>query len=331
MTTKSLTFTTPVARLVGGSLYDARTEDFDGKPLVVKTGANAGKPRVEYSFGVAIPKNPGETHWAQNPALAPIYHFAAQQFPNGEFQHPQFAWKIQDGDSQIPNKKGKKNADREGFPGHWIIWFSGGQAPRVYNRDGTQIITEPGAVKLGYWVQVFGNVTDNKPSQSPGLYMNHSMVALTAYGDEIVLGPDVSAAGFGQGVALPPGATMTPPATAGAFNPASLPPVPGVPAGLPQIPGMPAAPVAQVPNLPVSPVGSVPTPAAPAPIVAAPAPLPQAPNPAILAVPTPPAAVAPPPVVGRQLTAAANGHTYEQLIANGWTHATLVQHGLMVA
>ena len=56
------------------------------------------------------------------------------------------------------------------------------------------------------------------------------------------------------------------------------------------------------------------------------------PNPAFLQVPAVvPAAVAPPPLpVARQMTAKANGATYESFIASGWTDALLVQHGYMV-
>lgn len=292
------TITTPVGRLVGGSLYEPNTTDYDGKPLVVKTGPNAGQPRQDFSFGVALPKSPGVTHWSQEAWGAPIWAEGHAAFPNGEAQRPDFAWKITDGDSAIPNKRGKKPCDREGYPGHWVIYFGGGYAPRVYNADGSQQIMEPGAVKLGYYVQVFGSFSDNKPSASPGMYINHSMVALAAYGPEIVVGPDVSAAGFGQGVALPPGASATPPA--GNFNPASPPPLP---AGMPPAP--PAPPVANT--------------APPAPPVAV------APNPGILT----------PPPVGdarnAKLTAAAQGARYEDLIAAGWTDALLIQNGLMLA
>jgi hypothetical protein len=307
-----LSFTTPVGRLVGGSLYDPETTDYDGKPLVDKSGA----PRQNFNFGVALPKT--AQHWANEPWGGQIWQLAHAAFPNGETQRHDFAWKITDGDSQIPNKRGRKPCEREGYPGHWVIWFSGGFAPKVYNADGSQQIVEPNAVKPGYYVQVFGNVTDNKPSQSPGLYINHTYVALVGYGPEIQVGPDVSAAGFGQNVVLPPGASAVP--VAGAFNPAPAPAVPSQPA--------------------MPPTTFTPPPAAPA---SAPAPLPPvavAPMPSILAVPGQPVAPAvpaapvappaPPAAPARTMTAKAMGATYEQLIANGWTDATLIQNGLML-
>ena len=39
---ESVNFTTPVGRLVQGSLYKGNDTDAEGRPLVVKTGANAG-------------------------------------------------------------------------------------------------------------------------------------------------------------------------------------------------------------------------------------------------------------------------------------------------
>lgn len=300
MSNKPYQFTTPVGRLVGGSVFEPRTTDYDGKPLVVKTGANAGQPRKEYSFGVAIPKTSGLTHWSQEPWGTPIYAVAQAGFPNGEFQRHDFAWKITDGDSTIPNKKGIAPNSREGFPGHWVVWFSGGNLPRTYNADGSQQIPAE-AIEAGYYVQVFGNVTDNKPSQSPGLYINHSMVALTAYGEKINFGLDVSAAGFGQNVALPPGASATPPAAFSAPAPAPL--IPNVAAPAP-------APVAAMP-----PVANV------------------APNPNMLAVPGAPALpVAPPPAAPvKVMTPKANGMTYEQFINAGWSDTLLIEHGYMTA
>lgn len=294
---KRINITTPVGRLVGGSLYDPETKDFEGKPLTMKDKVT---PRVDYQFGVAIPKTPGVQHWASEAWGAPIWALGHQAFPN-EAQRPDFAWKIQDGDSTIPNKRGRKNADREGYPGHWVLWFSGGYAPQVWNADGSQQILERDAVKSGYYIQVFGNVSPNTGA-SAGLYINHSMVALTAYGPEIRVGPDVTAAGFGQGVALPPGASVTPPASN--FNPAP-PPV-----------GVAPPPVA---GYAPPPVGNVAPPVvAPPPVVAV------APNPAIL---TPP--VSDPR--NAKLTGTAGQVSYEELLKAGWTDALLIAHGHMIA
>lgn len=326
---KRVNITSPVGRIVMGSLYDPSTTDAEGKPLVVKTGPNAGQPRVNYFFALAIPKGT-EPHWAHTPWGQQIWNVGNQAFPNAA-QSPAFAWKIEDGDSQIPNKKGRKPCDNEGWRGHWILKFSGGFAPKVYQQEGAGYVqvTQKDFCKPGYFVEVAFSVEGNGSQSQPGVYLNHSMVCFRAYGQEITFGPDVASAGFGA-APLPVGASMTPPPGAipmpqapAAAAPAGYAPPAPVPAGVPQIPGVAPAPLA--------PAGSVPMPYAPAP--GAPAPIPVTPNPGFVQVP-PPAPMAPPPAPAapvRQMTAAAQGIPYESYVAQGWTDAQLVQNGLMLA
>ena len=208
---------TPVGRLVQGSLYEGQTTDAENRPLVYKTGPNAGQPRVEFYFAVAVPKG-SETHWSQTPWGQKIWGVGHKGFPNGQASSPTFAWKIKDGDSSIPNRAGRKPCDIEGFPAHWVLSFSSGFAPGIYNSDGTQQMLEPNAVNLGDYVQVYGSVADNESQQQPGIYLNHSMVALAGYGKRIFSGADPKAVGFG-GAPLPAGASATP--LAQGFNPAA--------------------------------------------------------------------------------------------------------------
>lgn len=314
------TILTPVGRIVQGSLYKGNDKDAEGKPLVTKSGPNAGQARLDYYFAIAIPKIAGHTHWSQTDWGQLIWATGHAAFPQAA-QSPTFAWKVKDGDSTIPNRKGKRPCDQEGFPGHWILSFSSGFPPKIYNANGTQQILEPDAVKPGYYVQVYGTLDGNGSTTQPGVYLNHNMVAFVAHGQEIYFGPDASAVGFGQNVQLPPGASATP--LPGAFNPA--PPVPNGPPGYvappayvpPAVP-QPAAPVYAAP--PAAPVYTPPQPAAPVYV---------APNPAVLAPPVPMAPVAPPAAPVRRMTAKAGGHSYETLIAGGWTDVTLVQQGLM--
>lgn len=305
--------TTPVGRMVGGSLYRPKTTNSKGEPLVYKTGAKKGQPRPDFSFGVAYPKTPGVQHWASEPWLQPVWALAHAAFPQGQANHPTFSFKITDGDSQVPNKNMRRPCDQEGYPGHWVIWFSSTQAPKVTNADGSTYIHEQDAVKPGYYVQVFCSVTDNKPSETPGLYWNPFYVALAGYGPEIMGGPELAQAKFGQGVALPAGASSTPLAAA------------GVPAPVPGVPMPPPVPMAPppVPN-----PGSVPV----APPAVPTAPVPVSPNPAFTQmVPPPPAAPAvpvPPPVAGPQPTALAGGRSLAELLAMpGWNLDLLKQHG----
>lgn len=292
----SINLTTPVGRIVQGELWKAQpvTDQKTGQP---KFGSD-GQPLVQHFFALAIPKQPGHTHWAQTEWGQKIWAEGNRAHPNFA-PHPTFSWKIEDGDSQVPNKKGKKNADREGFPGHWILKFRSGFLPKCYNGNGSEMLP-PETFKPGNYAQVNCNVAGNT-GDSPGVYMNPIMVALAGYGAEIVSGPDVAEAGFGQGVALPAGASAVP---VGSFAP----PTPSAPAA--PVYGQPAgAPAAPYPPTGVPPAN----PSSMAP-----------PNPAFLGVPPP----APP---ARQMTAKANGASYEQLIAAGWNDALLIQHGMMTA
>jgi hypothetical protein len=325
----------PVARMVNGDLYTPNEKDADGNQLIVKNGPNAGQKRVEYYLAIAIPKDGRpwwETEWGKL-----IYQAGAAAFPQA-VSMPTFAWKIKDGDDASPRMgKGGKPAkpynQREGWAGHWIIGISSGYAPKIVNSTGTQEITEPGAVKCGYYVQVFGNVGGNGSATKPGVHINHNGIALAGYGKEISSGVDLASVGFGG--ALPAGASAVPLAGMTAVPPAA-PAAPGVPA-MPGAPGVPAMPGAQV-GVPAMPAG-FPGAAVPAMPAAPAAGVPQiagvVPNPAFLQVPGTPAApvapAAPPAAPVRQMTAAANGVTYEAYRQAGWTDEQLVAHQLMTA
>lgn len=321
----------PVGRMVQGSLYKPNTTDAQNRPLVVKTGPNAGQPRVDYFFAVAILKTPGVTHWAHEKSPDPnigewgakLWAFICNAWPNGQYQRPDFAFKIIDGDSTIPNKQGKKPCDMVGHPGHWVVKFGGGYAPKIVTAKGDAVIADEGAVKPGHYVQVYASVSSNRSDQTPGIYINHRIVAHSGWGEEIISGPDPSSVGFGA-APLPPGASAVPlggmmtPAAGTALPPAApyAPPAAALPApaGVPATPTPPASPVpAPAPNMGfVAGVTGAPAPAA--------------------AVPPPPAPAAapPPPPPGRTMTAKAGGATYESFIGQGWNDDMLVQHGYML-
>jgi len=153
MAKQPIEFVTPVGRLVAGNPYEPKTEDSDGKPLV---GRDKVTPRVEYFVGIAIPKG-GESHWAQTEWGQKLWAAAHAGYPNAGNLGRNFSWKLTDGDSQEPNKKMVKPCDREGYPGHWVLYFSSGYAPKICNKDGTQQILEEGAVKPGYFIQIAGS------------------------------------------------------------------------------------------------------------------------------------------------------------------------------
>lgn len=279
----------PVGRLVGGSLYQSRvvTDTVTKQPKLNADGSKV----ISFSFGVAFPKN-GTTHWGQTEWGAKIWAEGHQAWPNGQAGAPTFAWKITDGDSQIPNKAPtpRKPCENEGWPGHWVVWFSGSYAPKTCNANGTVVYTDGVEhIKPGHFVQVFGSVKGNNPSPSPGVYLNFAMVAHSGFGPEIQLANAVDAAAVGFGNApLPAGASAAP---LGQMTPAQA-------AGNVGAPAVPGVALGAPPALPVAPVTPSTVPAAP-PIV---------PSTAFM---QPPAA----PV----MTAKAAGATYEQFVANGWT------------
>lgn len=195
-------FTFPVGRLVGGSLHRPRTEDGYGKPLVTRDG----KPREEYSFGVAIPKTASTL--AAEPWYAPIAALAAAAFPAGQNKLDTFSCKVTDGDSTKPQgRKMIAPSSKKGYPGHWVVFFSGSRPAALWNADGSARLDPAIEVKKGYYVQVMGNSRSNGDLMKPGMYMNATAVGFSAFGEEIK-GEEVVPVGFGG--ALPPGASATP-------------------------------------------------------------------------------------------------------------------------
>jgi hypothetical protein len=65
-------------------------------------------------------------------------------------------------------------------------------------------------LSAGYYVRVSGTVEGNANAQRPGIYVNLDMVELSAYGPEIVSGPDAGEAFGAAPTALPAGASPTP-------------------------------------------------------------------------------------------------------------------------
>lgn len=290
------------------SLYDPCTKDFDGNPL----GKNDdGTDKLSYRFGLAIPKQPGETHWANSPEGAIIW-------AQGHQDHPQaaggkdFSWKVVDGDSTEKSAKAKmRPCDKEGYPGHWVFTFNSGFPLKFVNADGSAYLLDKDAVKCGDYVQVAGSVVGNT-GKSPGVYINHQIISLQGLGQAIMGGPDPKTLGFGQGPQpagmLPVGSSPTtthlaPPPTTSAPAPAGGPPPPPGTAATPP-------PAVMVPQTAVTP------------------------SPAFVGAPVTIGAAPPPPppaaAVGPQMTAKAGGASYADFIAKGWTDATLRANGYLV-
>ncbi len=194
----------PVGRMIGGDMYtpQVRKDNFGKPKLDAKGEAVTG-----FDFGVAIAKQ-SETDWKATPWGAQIHAVGVAAYPS-MWNTPTFAWKITDGDSKIPNKKGVPPCSRDGYPGHWVLWFSQGWAPKLCNADGSQDLTEPDSVVPGYYIQVAFSVKSNAPSPTPGVYLNPIAVAFAAFGERIQTSTvDTKTLGFGG--TLPPGASAVP-------------------------------------------------------------------------------------------------------------------------
>lgn len=371
-------FTTPVMRFVQGSVDEPQTKDAQGNPRVVKTGPNAGQPNPQYFVAGAIAKNDPAwpAFWAQLVQAAfdgfpNLFPMGAQAvinaggptlIPQGALVHPQFAFKVLDGDGF--DTSGKPNNTKEGFAGHWVVRFASSYPPRCFHAGryaAAEQIQEKNAVRRGYYIRVNGAVEANGNAQRPGVYVNLDMVELAGYGPEIVSGPDAGEAFGGGPAALPAGATAAPtgatsapppPAAAGpqrptdpthianagtpnemwwngtawtpapaAPPPAAPPPPPAAPAAPPALPATPPAPPAAAAPPPPPYEGFMQPGAVPAAPPAAPAASPPPP------APTPPASPTASP--SRVMLPAANGASYEAMIAAGWTDDTLRQRGMM--
>ncbi len=106
----------PPGRIIMGDVNKGSDKDSKGVPRTVKSGPNKGQQVTQYFIGVAIPKA-GEQAWWQTAWGQQIMAVGQQGFPNF-FQNPAFAWKIEDGDSTVPNKSNRRMCDAEGAPGH---------------------------------------------------------------------------------------------------------------------------------------------------------------------------------------------------------------------
>ena len=146
----------PVGRMIGGSAYEARPKlDNNKQPVLNKDGT----PAKSFSIGIAIPKG-SEQHWSQASYVnkkgeliewgKSIYNEGTTAYETMA-QHPSFAWKITDGDSSIPDKNGKPQNSKIGYPGNWVIWFSHSWAPKLVNSNGSHELTERDAIVPGYF------------------------------------------------------------------------------------------------------------------------------------------------------------------------------------
>jgi hypothetical protein len=184
-----------------------------------------GTPVTDVYVGIAIPKLT-ESDWKQSAWGQQFYAAGVQDWPNGEHGSPTFAWKVTDGDSQVPNQKGKKPCDREGWPGHWIVHCTTQfhvSCFHVGKYDPLEQIQVDKEIKTGDYARVLVNVKGNGPSQSPGIYVNPTKFELSRAGAVIISESGPSAAEVFGGAPLPGSA----PGTASAAHIMAPPPTTG--------------------------------------------------------------------------------------------------------
>jgi hypothetical protein len=281
----------PIARVLKGDFYKAREKDSDGVAYTVKEGPNAGKPNPQFFYAVGIPKT--KAHWGQEPWGLLIWNIGNACFPKIA-ESDTFSWKVTDGDSDKPNRKGNKPCENEGYPGHWVISFNSSLAPRLLNDKNEPLLAE-GVVMPGDYVQIYMSCDGNSSTKNPGVYINAQYVRFVGHSAKgrIIQGRDPSSIDWGNDAA-PSDLVHTPVAAS-------------------------ASPAPAAPKAPASPPPPVPGAAA-----SAPAPLALTPAPGFLAPPPPPA---PPAAPVRKMTGA---YTYEALKAANWSDEQMIAAGHMV-
>ena len=200
---------TPVGRMVQGHPMELHpVMDNAGQPKINR----AGQPQQQAFVALAIPKGT-EQHWNQTEWGAQIHAAGVASWPNGEHGAPTFAWKITDGDSTVPNRKGKQPCNNEGFPGHWIINASNGFAPDCFaNGNYASQVMRKETFKNGDYVRLVLSVKGNGSTDSPGVYMNMMGCELIQAGVLIQSASSLDAQStFGAvAAALPAGAQIDP-------------------------------------------------------------------------------------------------------------------------
>lgn len=200
----------PVGRLVAGHPMEMHPS-MDDRTNTQKKFAN-GELMFTQSVGVAIPKG-SEQHWNQTEWGAQIHNAAVAAYPRGEHTMRTFSWKITDGDSQEPNKKMIKPCDREGYPGHWVIFATSCFPTPCYHVGKYaphEVIQNKAEIKRGDYVRLVFSVAPNNSSDSPGMYINPVMLELSRAGQQILSAnaPDAAAAFGGSAPVIPQGALI---------------------------------------------------------------------------------------------------------------------------
>jgi hypothetical protein len=188
-------------------------------PVMLEDGMTQA---TQVYFSLAVPKGQ-ETDWKQTPWGQTIHSIGLTAYKDMTSRHD-FSWKVEDGDSNVPNKNNRKNCDTEGHQAHWIIKCSTRLDVPVYpvgKYSPFDIIRGENDVHTGDYYMVSISVADNtdkngQPAQSPGVYMNPRGVVYLRKGDQIIGENQFDAASVFGGMNLQgqqPQASTPPPVT----------------------------------------------------------------------------------------------------------------------
>lgn len=215
----TFTFVTPVARLIHGHpmKQNPKTNRKTKQPVLDK----AGQQVKEIYIGIAIPKA-GEADWKDTEWGKQIVMAATDAefgYDVAMTKRTDFSWKVVDGDSDVPNKEGNVPNQDPYKVRHWVLHLNTRIPYNCYHvgkYSPLDAIQDANTIKLGDYVRVNIMAKGNKPSETPGVYLNPNLLELSRPGEAIVRegsGPDAASV-FGGGAPAQVAPTPAPSAPA---------------------------------------------------------------------------------------------------------------------
>lgn len=203
--------------MVQGRIVWTAGDLFKGKPKVDQytkqpvIDQKTGKQKVEFGFGLAVPKSIlGQTAAGQPGEIwAAMHEEAYSLYPSRQLP-PAFAMKYKDGDGVDHN--GQSFATREGYAGHIVLACTTSIPIKFFKYEaGNNILINEG-IKCGDYVNVQVSVKAHPPigQGKAGLYLNPNAVQFLGYGKEIVNAPSGDNIFGATAPALPSGASAVP-------------------------------------------------------------------------------------------------------------------------
>lgn len=213
----TFTFVTPVARLIHG--HPMKQNDKINRKTKLPVLDKSGNQVKEIYIGIAIPKGSEsdwkDTDWGKQIVMAAID--AEHGYDLAMTKRTDFSWKIVDGDSDIPNKEGNIPNQDQYKVGHWVLHLNTRIPYNCYHvgkYSPLDAIQDINSIKLGDFIRVNILAKGNKPSETPGVYLNPNLVELSRPGEAIIRegsGPDAASVFGGTAPAAAPSAPVTPP------------------------------------------------------------------------------------------------------------------------